>query len=127
MLAPELLLGSRDAGDDAREAASVARMSADGMAGELAICEACGQRMVIGASCVDGTITVAGVAYRRVPASDFEAGRGGCHDCGVGPRQFHHTGCDMESCPRCRGQLLGCSCIGDTDPDPVYDVSEVDA
>jgi hypothetical protein len=33
-----------------------------------------------------------------------------CHDCGVLKGQFHADGCDMEECPRCHSQLLGCGC-----------------
>jgi hypothetical protein len=36
-----------------------------------------------------------------------------CHDCGVVKGQCHVEGCDVEECPKCRGQLLGCSCWGD--------------
>jgi len=33
-----------------------------------------------------------------------------CHDCGVPFGNIHHVDCDMERCPKCRGQLLGCEC-----------------
>ena len=33
--------------------------------------------------------------------------------CGALEGQFHEPGCDMELCPFCRGQLLGCSCVYD--------------
>lgn len=33
-----------------------------------------------------------------------------CHDCGAIEGEFHNHGCDMEICPFCDGQLLGCSC-----------------
>jgi hypothetical protein len=36
-----------------------------------------------------------------------------CHDCGVPLRGLHHPGCDMEMCPRCRGQLISCGCWED--------------
>ena len=34
-----------------------------------------------------------------------------CHDCGVMEGEIHHYGCDMERCPFCDRQLLGCGCI----------------
>jgi hypothetical protein len=37
-----------------------------------------------------------------------------CHDCFVVRGEFHVDGCDMEVCPRCKGQYLGCECrLGD--------------
>ncbi len=27
----------------------------------------------------------------------------------------HHPGCDLQACPRCRGQLLSCGCLFDED------------
>jgi hypothetical protein len=33
-----------------------------------------------------------------------------CHDCGVLGGQTHHIGCDMEQCPNCYEQFLGCDC-----------------
>jgi hypothetical protein len=33
-----------------------------------------------------------------------------CHDCLVLKGQYHTEGCDVEECPRCHGQLLGCGC-----------------
>ena len=36
-----------------------------------------------------------------------------CHDCGCLPGRFHHPGCDMEICPRCKQQAIGCDCLND--------------
>lgn len=33
-----------------------------------------------------------------------------CHDCGVAPGQLHVRGCDVERCPLCGHQLIGCPC-----------------
>lgn len=33
-----------------------------------------------------------------------------CHDCGAPLWSYHHPGCDMERCPRCKGQLISCGC-----------------
>ena len=33
-----------------------------------------------------------------------------CHDCDALPGHYHHPGCDMEECPRCHRQLIGCDC-----------------
>lgn len=34
-----------------------------------------------------------------------------CHDCGCREGEIHMFGCDMEICPKCKGQLLGCGCF----------------
>jgi hypothetical protein len=35
-----------------------------------------------------------------------------CHDCGIENKigNLHHMGCDMERCPKCKGQLISCDC-----------------
>lgn len=33
-----------------------------------------------------------------------------CPDCDVAPGQFHDPGCDVERCPYCGHQLIGCDC-----------------
>lgn len=34
-----------------------------------------------------------------------------CHDCGIVDGQLHVPNCDMETCPRCFGQLISCGCL----------------
>jgi hypothetical protein len=33
-----------------------------------------------------------------------------CPDCGAKPGQMHEKGCDVERCPACGHQLIGCDC-----------------
>jgi hypothetical protein len=33
-----------------------------------------------------------------------------CHDCNVTRGGYHHSGCDMERCPKCHGQIISCGC-----------------
>lgn len=36
---------------------------------------------------------------------------GACHDCGVLKEQYHvPLVCDVEECPRCGNQVIGCPC-----------------
>jgi hypothetical protein len=39
-----------------------------------------------------------------------DAGQGVCGDCHAGAGQYHHLGCDIEQCGRCREQLITCDC-----------------
>ena len=59
------------------------------------------------------TATVEGIAYYRIPhapaAEDYRTDQR-CHDCLVHSGGIHHAGCDMELCPRCAGQAIGCGC-----------------
>lgn len=42
-----------------------------------------------------------------------------CRDCGVAPGEIHVHGCDVERCPNCGHQLIGCDCV--------YEVCGIDA
>ncbi|MCK6460881.1 MAG: hypothetical protein L6Q95_13445 [Planctomycetes bacterium] len=60
------------------------------------------------------TTVVDGIAYERVRFGDEEddwgADRGPCHDCAAVKGEFHVPGCDVERCPACAGQAIGCDC-----------------
>jgi len=82
----------------------------------FAICDLCQQEMCPGQGCTLSTITSAGITYDRIKAGDggdyepiTEPGDF-CHDCNVTLGQYHHLGCDMERCPVCHGQIIGCGC-----------------
>ena len=36
-----------------------------------------------------------------------------CHDCLAEEGKIHEPGCDMERCPKCKGQLISCDCWND--------------
>jgi len=67
------------------------------------------------------TYTVAGVGHPRVrfgqEADDWGADRGPCHDCVVIKGQLHVPGCDVERCPSCGDQAIGCWCDYDDEED----------
>ncbi len=50
-------------------------------------------------------------------ADHFAEASGRCHDCLVVHGGKHHPGCDVEKCPRCRGQLISCGCLRKDDED----------
>ena len=81
------------------------------------VCGGCGQPMVIGRACTITHLTIGDERFSRLPldgeSDDWWVGAepaSECHDCAVITGQLHHVGCDMEQCPRCGIQLLGCDC-----------------
>ena len=77
-------------------------------------CKDCGQEMTTSTSCTYPYIKLDGKWYKR-NTSYYDlgkAGQGRCHDCGIKNHggHIHHYGCDIERCPKCKGQLLSCNC-----------------
>ena len=59
------------------------------------------------------------------PASADEEVR--CHDCNCLLGQFHHTGCDVERCPRCNGQAISCGCELEDEDDCAWKNTHIEA
>lgn len=73
----------------------------------MAMCAWCGNEMLSGTSCTVDAVHLLGRPFALPP---HRGRRGPCGDCGVQPGGLHHPGCDLQRCPRCRGQLLTCDC-----------------
>jgi len=73
-------------------------------------CEDCKKEMIGSKSCTAKYIMIDNVIYLR-NTTYFDSGKN-CHDCGIENKKgnIHHYGCDMERCPKCKKQLISCSC-----------------
>ena len=89
----------------------------------MAICDWCDQEMKTADGCTgNNTITIKGKLYDTIPydpdyvlSDDAADPIVRCHDCKVKSGQMHHPGCDMERCPACGGQIIGCGCLDEED------------
>lgn len=76
------------------------------------ICEYCKQEYSCNI-CV-GNFLIKGEKFERIKfgdeSDDWGKDSGSCGDCGVKVGQIHHWQCDIERCPKCDGQALGCEC-----------------
>jgi hypothetical protein len=68
----------------------------------------------VAAAQLEPTVPLRGLERPRIrygdEPEDWGADRQPCHDCAVVKGQFHVAGCDVERCPLCGGQLIGCEC-----------------
>lgn len=93
----------------------------------MAICDQCQQEMLD-----EKTVTCTRNAYIKFPdgkifaasKSHFDEPSGRCHDCNIVHGGYHHPGCDVERCPRCGGQLIGCNCWGLDDFEKLLESAE---
>ena len=80
----------------------------------MAICDACGQEMTDRVGCTVTSITYDDGVYQRFRVRRKRQraipGTPTCGDCGAPNGRFHHPGCDLENCPRCRQQPISCGC-----------------
>ena len=75
----------------------------------MATCIDCNREMTTANGCTLSAVTIDGTRYLRDRCPDRR-----CSDCGAIRGEFHHLGCDLERCPRCRRQLISCGCWTDS-------------
>lgn len=81
-----------------------------------ALCQECGCEMADGGGCTLKEYGFMDASYARIrygdPLERWPNPEGhDCHDCGVKVGELHHPGCDVEKCPRCKGQAFVCDCV----------------
>ena len=86
----------------------------------MAKCKLCGKEKGSSASCVEHHIRIAGEYFKAVPYKArnktlYEIQNNivkRCPSCGVKEGGYHHIGCILEVCPKCKKFWLSCSCFG---------------
>ena len=69
-------------------------------------CKLCSKEMTKAKGCILRFYTINREVYPAIPYKQKQK----CHDCGILSGRFHHIGCDMERCPKCKGQFISCDC-----------------
>lgn len=78
-------------------------------------CEYCGREMTTEDGCSMSEYMIDGKWFPRIRVGDpgdmmqVQPGER-CHDCNTAYGEYHHPGCDSETCPKCGGQVIGPSC-----------------
>ena len=82
----------------------------------MAKCLACKREMYTSEGCAIEKLHIDGEVYQRIKYGEEPYWTGQlepeqrCHDCGALLKNYHHWECDMECCPACGEQLIGCDC-----------------
>ena len=80
--------------------------------GKMVKCNECGLEMGLDTtkSCDELYIYIGSKKYKR-NTTYFDVNKR-CHDCNIVNKKgnTHHFGCDIERCPKCKGQLISCDC-----------------
>jgi len=77
------------------------------------ICNCCDKEMLKVDSCIENDIEYPDGIKIKQSTFYFNEDSGRCHDCNIKHGNFHHSGCDVERCPRCQGQLISCGCLNE--------------
>lgn len=86
-------------------------------------CQDCKKEMRTATSCTYPFVKYADGVVMKRDTSYFDVNKR-CHDCGIVNKKgnIHHFGCDIERCPRCKGQIISCNC---PDREPVKSIPNV--
>lgn len=93
----------------------------------MAICTYCEQEMLGGSSCSVEVMHRDGAPFplKKVSRREVPPATGACGDCGAPAGGYHHLGCCVQRCPRCRGQMMSCGCWFDEDGLAIADNEEL--
>ena len=83
----------------------------------MAVCDWCEREMTTAESCTVTALHQDGLVVDMITWGGERgwAARARCGDCNVMPGRFHHPGCDVQQCPVCCDQMMGCECRFDED------------